>query len=129
MNARRKRGAWPASTGARRQKTDCRSITFWSAIGKTDFGPFKVNAELVTLAGWGCKKCRRPVRKLAQVIPGLIPRMILHACQCVTVSTWEDEAQPTPRTWRLTLRLARAAKADVVCFNGGRESPDFQGVN
>ena len=126
----RKRRLGREDQGAKWSDPDSRPlIEFWSAKSKVVFGPFTVPAELVTLAGWGCRKCKRPVRKLAQVIPNLVPRMIFHSCDCACVVTWEDEASPSARNWKWLLRLARKTGSHVVCFNGGRESPDFQGVN
>jgi hypothetical protein len=98
---------------------------------KVDFGPFLgVEAELISPAGWPCRRCRKPVKKLAVVVPCLVPRLIFHACECAAVCTWEDEAQPTRRSWRPLVELARQTGARLLGFNGGRDTPPgFQGVN
>ena len=107
-------------------------ISQWSAKGKpVRFGPFLgVDSELIHFAGWQCPRCRKPVRKFGQPVPGLVPRMIFHACQCVTVMTWKDEATPTAKIWPKNVELARRSGADLLAFNGGRDTPaGFQGIN
>jgi hypothetical protein len=61
------------------------------------FGPFlNIPVVEVRLAGWQCQRCRKQVERFAQVLPGMVPRMIFHACKCGTVVVWEDESQPCP---------------------------------
>jgi hypothetical protein len=94
------------------------------------FGPsVNIPCELVKSAGFGCRICHRPVERFAQVVPPVIPRMIFHACRCGCVVTWEDEAQVTRQAWRWLVRLLQRRGVDIVMFNGGKESPEFQGVN
>jgi hypothetical protein len=94
------------------------------------FGPFvNIPGELIKSAGFGCRSCHRTVEQFAQAVPPVIPRMIFHACACGTVVTWEDEAQVTRRSWRGLMKLLQKSSADVLMFNGGKESPEFQGVN
>jgi hypothetical protein len=97
------------------------------------FGPFRnVPVELIRPAGFNCPICREPVRRAGLPVPGLVPRMMFYQCGCVlSVVCWEDEKQPGgPVLWRQNVRLARAARAQVVIFNGGKDTPrDFQGVN
>jgi hypothetical protein len=98
---------------------------------RVDFGPFLgVDAELIHLAGWSCRRCRKPVRKLGVAVPFLVPRLIFRACECAAVCTWEDESQPTRRNWGALVELARQTGARLLGFNGGRDTPPgFQGVN
>ena len=62
------------------------------------FGPFLVPAEDIRFAGWPCPRCRRPVRYIGKVLPGLAPRMMFHACKCGTVTTWEDDKTTNPES-------------------------------
>ena len=95
------------------------------------FGPFlEVPCDAVKPAGWKCHECRNPVERFAQALPGMVPRMIFHACACGCAVVFEDETQPHPRTWRLVIDLLKASKAKVAIFDGGKSlSPDFSGVN
>ena len=99
---------------------------------KTLHGAFLVAPELIKGAGFTCKVCGEPVKVVRQGWPHIIaPRMCAYTCACgVTIMTWEDERQPTRRSWSLTLKLARRTGAEVLIFNGNKPTPPgFGGVN
>jgi hypothetical protein len=57
-----------------------------------DFGPFiAIGSQLIQPAGWKCKGCGKPVRVLKQVVPVIIERLIVYACNCGATVHWEDE--------------------------------------
>jgi hypothetical protein len=95
------------------------------------FGPFQsIPSAEIRFAGWPCKRCRRPVRKFGAVVPLLIPRMMFFACKCGTVAAWEDERQPSQKTWTNSVQLLKDSGVAVVVFNGGKDTPpEFQGLN
>lgn len=56
--------------------------------------------------------------------------MMFYACKCGTVTVWEDERQPSQKTWTNTIQLLKDAGVEVVVFNGSKVTPPgFQGVN
>jgi hypothetical protein len=95
------------------------------------FGPFlNIPSAEIRFAGWPCKRCRRPVRKFGKVIPSLVPRMMFFDCMCGTVAAWEDERQPSQKTWTKSVQRLRESGAGVVIFNGNKDTPpEFQGLN
>jgi hypothetical protein len=96
------------------------------------FGPFQeVPCDEIKPAGLSCPECRRQIERAAKSLPGMVPRVLFYACQCVTAVVWEDERQPrNARAWRLVIDLAKASDAKVAIFNGNRPlSPDFLGIN
>jgi hypothetical protein len=96
-----------------------------------DFGPFiKVPSEQIQPAGWKCKICRKPVRRFKQIVPVLIPRLVIHACKCGTAVCWEDEQNPNKKNWLSIIDLLKGTDTQIVIFNGDKETPPgFQGVN
>jgi hypothetical protein len=102
-----------------------------SHVAEIPFGPFKnVPVKLIHPAGFDCPLCRQPVKRFGLQTP-IVPRIMIHACECGPgVATWEDEQNPTIKTWPDTIQLARLTDAGIVIFNGGKETPaNFQGTN
>jgi hypothetical protein len=95
------------------------------------FGPFvDVPLDTIGVAGFPCNHCRRLVERIAQIMPGLAPRLVVYTCRCGAVFVWEDEAQPDDISWWHTIKALRRAKCDVVIFNGNKTTTEkFQGVN
>jgi hypothetical protein len=95
------------------------------------FGPFlDIPSAEIRFSGWPCKRCRRPVRKFGAVVPSLVPRMMFFVCRCGTVAAWEDERQPSQKTWPDCAQLLRDSGAGMVVFNGDKPTAaGFQGVN
>jgi hypothetical protein len=95
-------------------------------------GAFLVPPELIERAGFACRSCGAHVKVVRQGFPQLIaPRMCAFACACgPTVVVFEDERQPTRRSWSLTMKLARRTGAEVLIFNGNKPiPPGFAGCN
>ena len=95
-------------------------------------GAFVVPRELVKTAGFNCRICGEQVTVIRQGFPEvLVPRVCAYTCGCdVTVIVWEDERQPTRRTWPITMKLASRTGAGVIIFNGDKPTPPgFSGIN
>jgi hypothetical protein len=63
------------------------------------------------------------------VVPGFVPRLVIHACECGAVVGFEDEQQPTSNLWPYFIRLLREGNAEVLMLHNGREIAGFQGMN
>jgi hypothetical protein len=98
---------------------------------KRAFGPFiEVPAEEVSKTSFRCMHCKEPVEVLRQVIPYLVPRLCVHACQCGAIAVWEDERQPTAKAWYWSIKMLRQAGAKLAIFNGNKElDAAFSGRN
>jgi hypothetical protein len=96
-----------------------------------DFGPFlAIGSQLIQPAGWKCQSCRKPVRYLKQVVPVLIPRLIVYACNCGAMVCWEDERQASRKNWPLIIELLNKTGAKIAICNSGKDTPpSFQGIN
>jgi hypothetical protein len=95
-------------------------------------GAFLVPSELIKRAGFACRSCGEQVKVVRQGFPQVVaPRLCAFACDCgATVVVWEDERQPTRRTWAVTMKLARRTGAEVLIFNGNKSTPPgFSGCN
>jgi hypothetical protein len=94
-------------------------------------GPLLVPLEMIKPAGFICKYCRAPVRVVRQVVPFLVPRVCVYACDCGPgVTVWEDQSNPDAKTWARAMATAREARVDMIVFNGGRDTPpEFSGLN
>jgi hypothetical protein len=117
-------------------QTDRRCIVLkspQSSPGNTRlFGPFiEVPSHLVRKVGFTCPTCRNPLERLAQVVPYLVPRVVLTACDCGCVVTWEDEHQvKSRRGWQELVGFMKRTGMDVIIFNGNRPTPPgFSGIN
>jgi hypothetical protein len=85
--------------------------------------------QLIQPAGWRCQDCSEPVMFLRQAVPDLVPRLVIHACECGAVVGWEDEQQPSRKLWPHFIGLLKEADAKVLMLHNGRETPGFSGVN
>jgi hypothetical protein len=107
--------------------------TMKPVLGSRRFGPFlNVPAAEVDPAGFNCQRCNRAVEVLRKVMPGVVPRMILHSCPCQYMTvTWEDEGSPrNARAWRSALKLMKRAGVQVLAINrGDKGRPGFIGPN
>jgi hypothetical protein len=95
-------------------------------------GAFLVGPELIRRAGFDCGACGEQVKVIRQGFPHVIaPRLCAFTCGCrATVIVWEDEQQPTRRTWSMNMELARRTGAEVLIFNGNKPTPPgFSGLN
>jgi hypothetical protein len=95
------------------------------------FGPFLIPQDHPILdAGWRCRDCRQPVKKLVKPMLGLYI-MHFYACRCGCVAVWADEKQPCgAKHWRQNMRLARRTRAEIMIFNGNKPlPPGWQGLN
>ena len=95
-------------------------------------GAFLVPPELIKRAGFDCKACGEHVRVVRQGFPhAVVARMCAFTCGCgPTVMVWEDERQPTRKTWLLNMKLARRTRTEVLIFNGNKPTPpSFSGLN
>jgi hypothetical protein len=101
--------------------------------GTIRFGPFEnIPADGIRPAGFTCRECKTPVRKVGLPVPGIVPRVMTYACKCGgSVMTWEDEKQPTNAdTWSMNLALMKKNNAEVIVFNGNKRTPpSFSGIN
>jgi hypothetical protein len=100
---------------------------------KQNFGPFLIPASHaldIKPSGFVCPDCKEPVRKLAKVLPAMVPRGVFYNCKCGTVFVWEDEAQPrSSKHWRSNMKLLRQTGSDLVVFNGNKPlKPSFSGL-
>jgi hypothetical protein len=95
------------------------------------FGPFtNIPSDAIELTGFACRCCKRPVRRFKHPVPGLVPRVVFHSCDCGSVATWEDESQPNPRIWKLNVKLMKRTGAEVLFFNGDKPlTREFSGLN
>jgi hypothetical protein len=95
-------------------------------------GAFFVPPDLIKKAGFSCRSCCKQVTVVRQGFPHVVaPRLCAYTCPCgPTVVVWEDERQPTRRSWSITLKLARKSGAEVLIFNGNKPTPPgFSGIN
>jgi hypothetical protein len=95
-------------------------------------GAFLVAPELIKKAGFNCRTCGEQVTVVRQAfLDVIVPRLCAFTCACgPTVVVWEDERQPTRRTWSMTMKLARRTGAELLIFNGNKPMPPgFQGLN
>jgi hypothetical protein len=95
-------------------------------------GVFLVAPELIKKAGFGCKTCGAQVTVVRQGFPQIVaPRLCAFTCGCgATVMVWEDERQPSRRSWSLAMKLARRTRAELLIFNGNKPTPpEFSGIN
>jgi hypothetical protein len=96
-----------------------------------DFGPFiAVGSQLIQPAGWKCKGCGKPVRVLKQVVPVIVERLVVYACDCGAVTCWEAERQATRKTWPFLMELLKETGAKIaICDSGKDTPPGFQGTS
>jgi hypothetical protein len=95
------------------------------------FGPFlNVPSAAIQRAGFKCDRCGKPVRVFRHALPILVPRVSIYNCKCGSVICGEDEEQLTQAIWQMNVELLRRSGAEVVIFNGAKETPPgFTGIN
>src|SRR5262245_26253691 len=115
MNPKRRRKEKRARQ--RRRRLELGPINVSKSLGhvrggrEVAFGPFAaVPVELIHPAGFDCPLCRQPVKRFGIQTPALVPRIMIHSCGCgPSITTWEDESQPTIRIWKNNIETARIA--------------------
>jgi hypothetical protein len=96
-----------------------------------DFGPFlAVGSQLIQPAGWKCKGCGKPVRVLKQVVPVIVERLMIYACDCGASVHWESEINPTRKSWPFLMEMLKGTGCQIAICNSGKDTPPgFQGTN
>src|SRR5262245_11745245 len=95
------------------------------------FGPFaEVPSELIKSTGFNCRIYRHPVEHLAQKHPFVVPRMLIHGCECGCICVWEDEVNIKRKIWRSVIALLQRSGAKVLLVNWDQPLDEsFSGVN